>query len=101
MQPILSPAPHEAQIIAFPARPAPAAERASAVRLAAALADLQKALDDQKIAVAAWRESLANLKQSVTQLGGSMADYRQNLTTLATGVTQLNHTATGLIRIFP
>jgi len=89
-----SPQPHQAEVIAFPARPAPAAELdQGSARLAAALANLLQALDEQRAAVGAWRASLGELKQSVDKLGHSLGGYRTSLAVLADGVDRLNHQA--------
>jgi len=82
--------PRQADIIAFPTRPA---VDAAQLRLKVALADLLAALEQQRSAVAAWRGALGNLKIAVHQLGASVGDYRANLTALAAGVQDLNRTA--------
>jgi len=92
-----TPEPRQAAIIPFPARPA--AATADQARLAVALAKLLRALDEQKIAVGAWRASLAELKSSVEQLGDSTAAYRANLADLALGVKHLNREANTLVQI--
>jgi len=89
----------QADIIAFPARPAPAASEQGQVRLALALANLLSALDEQKAAVGAWRESLGELKQSVEKLGRNMGEYQASLAGLAIDVDQLNEQAHTLARI--
>jgi len=85
--------PHEAEIIAFPLRPVLTPADPGQERLAAALAKLVRALDEQQVAVREWRASLGELKQSVEKLGDSVGEYRANLTGLAFGVDQLNQQA--------
>jgi len=75
-------------IIKFPAQP-----DASQSRLAAALASLLEALDEQKAAIANWRASLGDLKQSVERLGDGVGRYNGALAHLATNVGQLNQQA--------
>jgi len=95
-----NPTPHQADIIAFPARAAaiPTPDPGQA-RLALALAGLVQALEEQRAAVATWRASLAELRQSVETLGINLAGYRNNLSGLALGVDHLNQQARTLARI--
>jgi chromosome segregation ATPase len=84
-----------ASIIPFPARMRPA-QATSQDRLVRALASLQAALEDQRIAVAAWREVLAELKTSTAGLHDSLKTYRTNLQTLGASVSVLRDKAQSL-----
>jgi hypothetical protein len=84
-----------ASIIPFPVRTRPA-EATSPDRLVRALASLQAALEDQRIAVAAWREVLTELKTSTTGLHESLKAYRTNLQTLGDSVSALRDKAQSL-----
>jgi hypothetical protein len=85
-----------ATIIAFPrvkaAAPAPAAADPQA-RLQRALASLEQALEEQRIAVAAWRDSLGQLRGSVQGLGASLGTYQTRLGSLADDIDGLNREA--------
>jgi len=62
-------------------------------RLKQALANLEAALDEQRVAVADWRAALGELKDSMENLGSSLQTYRDSLGVLATDVADLNATA--------
>jgi hypothetical protein len=95
-----------ATIIAFPrmkVAPLPApTEMATAAptephdpreRLRLALLALDRAVADQRAAVAKWRESLGELHGSVRGLGQSLRTYNERLGALAHDVTGLNREA--------
>lgn len=86
-----------ATIIPFPVRPsaqeAPPGEPSPQDRLARAVESLNKAMADQRQAVAAWREVLAELKASTTKLDESLRGYRSNLRTLGNSVSALHSKA--------
>lgn len=84
-----------ADIIPFPARPK-LAEPAAEDRLARALASLNAALAEQRVAIAAWRESLAALKAATDGLGDSLQRYHSNLGTLGDSVSALRTKAQSL-----
>ena len=86
---------HTADIIPFPARPKPA-EQSPEQRLAKALLSLNAALQEQRVAVAAWREVLLELKASTSGLQDSLHRYRANLKTLGTSVSALQSKALAL-----
>ncbi len=67
--------PAGATVIPFPARPAPDA----AARLRAALAELDRALLDQREAVTQWGAALSALRGSMGGLGGAMRRYQDRL----------------------
>jgi len=82
-----------AEIIAFPARPAPAVEMLAEdpqERLQRALAALDAALASQRAAMKSWRESISDLKGSMQGLGSTLAGYHDTLGQLGTRVTALN-----------
>ena len=64
-----------ATIIPFPTRPAPDGN----ARLRAALADLDRALLEQREAVTQWGAALSALRGSVDGLGGAMRRYQDRL----------------------
>ena len=67
--------PAGATIIPFPSRAAPDAS----ARLRAALADLDRALLEQREAVTQWGAALSALRGSVGGLGGAMRRYQDRL----------------------
>ncbi len=75
-QPVAAPA--EAVLFAFPARPED--------RLRLALRRLEESLEEQRQAVAAWRESLAALKTATGDLGGSLESFQGELAGTAAAV---------------
>ena len=70
-----SAAPAGATVIAFPARPAPD----GSARLRAALADLDRALHEQREAATQWGAALSALRGSLGGLGGAMRHYQDRL----------------------
>lgn len=92
--------PRTASIIPFPVRIKPVeaapADPTPEQRLALALASLNAALAEQRIAVAAWRDVLGQLKVSTAGLSDSLQRYRTNLDTLGTSVSTLNAKAVTL-----
>ena len=84
--------PPSAAIIPFP-RPKAAEEANGPVRLQRAFATLERALAEQRAAVAAWRESLGDLRGSVQGLSQSLGTYQARLDGLAEGVDGLNREA--------
>ena len=85
-----------ATIIAFPgpkAAPAHDAPGDGPERLRRALAALELALNEQRTAVAAWRESLGALRGSVQALGTSLAAYQSRIGALAGNVGGLHREA--------
>ena len=87
--------PPTATIIPFPARSKPEVPAAQE-RLARALASLNAALADQKVAVAAWRNVLGELKATTAGLDDSLHHYRASLRTLGTSVSSLRSKARAL-----
>ncbi|MGE0226607.1 MAG: hypothetical protein AB7F35_04995 [Acetobacteraceae bacterium] len=79
--------------IATPASDEPAG---SHDRLARALASLNGALQEQRAAMAHWRESLDQLKRSTQGLGRSMKRYSGSLDKLHEDVGGLNRQAKAL-----
>ncbi len=63
------------------------------VRLQLALAALDRAVNEQRTAVAKWRESLSELRTSLKGLGASLGSYNNRLGTLAEDVHGLNQEA--------
>ncbi len=84
-----------ADIIPFPVR-AQAAEIRPEDRLTRALASLNAAMEEQRVAVAAWREALGALKTTTTGLSDSLQRYRSNLDTLSGSVSSLHDKARSL-----
>ena len=84
-----------ADIIPFPVRAQPV-ETPPADRLARALASLNTAMAEQKVALAAWRESLAALQTTTSGLGESLQRYQTNLGTLSGNVNALRDKAVSL-----
>jgi chromosome segregation ATPase len=62
-------------------------------RLQLALAALDRAVADQRAAIAKWRESLGELRSSVQGLGQSLGNYNERLGVLADDVGGLNREA--------
>jgi hypothetical protein len=93
--------PRGATIIPFPAREPVAPDvMAPAIaapdpreRLARALANLNAALEEQRVAVAAWRTVMGELKTSTNDLGDSLQRYRASLGTLGNSVSALRDKA--------
>ena len=97
-----------ATILTFrrPAPPMPATAPAAAapielaedsqVRLARALAALDKALAEQRAAVGDWRDSLGTLRGSVGGLAESLGGYQARLGELAEQVDGVNRQARAL-----
>jgi predicted ATPase with chaperone activity len=97
-------APATAQIIPFPinaeARSSQSVQVASAAeprakddqqeRLSRALASLDAALAEQRVAMSGWRESLDHLRKATTGLGLSMQRYHRTLGKLGTDVSDLH-----------
>jgi chromosome segregation ATPase len=92
-----------AEIIPFPARPAPVTlepagaapvvteeQTAANLRLARALQSLDTALTEQRVAIAAWREALGQLRATVSGLSTSVQTYHDTLDDLGTKVVTLN-----------
>lgn len=83
-----------AQIFLFPVRaPVPAAVLTPQQRLARALKTLDAALQEQRVAVAAWRGALAELKTATNSLGESLQQCRANVAALGEGVAGLHQQA--------
>jgi uncharacterized coiled-coil protein SlyX len=79
---------------------APAAEthEQGSERLERALAGLNAAIDNQRLAVASWRAALTDLSKVVSGLSGSLQRYRNNLDELAGRVGALHAQAVQLER---
>jgi hypothetical protein len=80
-----------AQIIRFPTRaaaPTPSADPQE--RLARALAALDAALTEQRIAMGGWRDSLDQLRRTTNGLGLSMQRYQRTLGKLGDDVAALH-----------
>lgn len=95
---MVEPTLRSADIIPFPTRPAaeaviPTEEVTPEVRLARALASLQQALAEQRVAIAKWREVLGQLKTTTSGLHDSLQRYRTNLNKLGTSVADLHDKA--------
>jgi hypothetical protein len=80
--------PCTALIIPFPVRPKPASPDPN-VRLAVALASLNAALAEQRVAVAAWRQALGELKTTTAGLHEGLQRYKGNLQALGNSVSAL------------
>ncbi len=81
-----------ADIIPFPARPVREAQAPAITaqdRLAVALANLDQAMAEQRVAMAAWRGALDELKASARSLGDGLQRYRGTLNTLGADVAAL------------
>ena len=85
--------PAGATIIPFPSRAAPDAS----ARLRAALADLDRALHEQREAVTQWGAALSALRGSVSGLGGAMRRYQDRLGGLQDDTAALNAQALRLL----
>lgn len=92
-----------AEIIPFPARTTAQGSAAGSPvgndaqeRLARALASLDAALSEQRIAMSGWRESLDHLRKATTGLGLSMQRYHRTLGKLGTDVAELHSQAVRL-----
>lgn len=81
-----------AQILPFPNRMEPQA------RLSRALAAMSAALDEQRIAMAAWRKATDELRDGVRQLDGSLRRFQGRLHEVRGGVAGLHAEATRLER---
>jgi hypothetical protein len=93
-----------AQIIPFPLpRPpggrSPETHEPGNERLQRALAALNAAVEDQRVAVASWRGALADLTKVVSGLGDSLQRYRGSLDGVAVRVGTLRTQAVQLERI--
>ncbi len=86
-----------AQIIPFPLR-RPPVQRDGTERLQRALAALDVAIANQRVAVAAWRSALADLSRVVSGLGDGLQRYRGSLDGLAVRVDSLRAQAVKLER---
>jgi hypothetical protein len=90
------------QIIPFPVRETsppvatPAPEPDGAARLARALASLNGALADQRIAIAAWRSALAELKTTTEGLSAGLQRYHGKLGELGARMTAIKEDANRL-----
>ncbi len=84
-----------ADVILFPIRPKPA-EPTPQERLFRALQSLNAALQEQQVAVAAWRDVLLELKATTAGLQDSLQRYRANLRTLGVSVSALQAQARAL-----
>jgi hypothetical protein len=65
-------------------------------RLARALANLNTALEEQRVAMAAWRTVMGELKTSTNDLGDSLQRYHASLGTLGDSVSALRNKALSL-----
>jgi hypothetical protein len=88
-----------AQIIPFPRQSLPQAHDSGNERLQRALAALNAAVEDQRVAVASWRSALADLTKVVSGLGNSLQRYRCSLDGIAARVGTLRTQALQLERI--
>jgi hypothetical protein len=95
-QPNTDPVIHTAKIIPFPTRPVAPPVETPHERLTRALATLNAALAEQRVAITAWRGALSELKTTATGLGESLQHYRGSLDVLEGGVAKLHSKATGL-----
>jgi ABC-type transporter Mla subunit MlaD len=68
------------------------------VRLSQALASLDKAISEQRVAMGTWRAALDELRKTTQGLGLSMQRYRGSLDRLGAEVATLNDQATRLER---
>jgi hypothetical protein len=76
-----------------PAGASPAAEPKPADRLARALANLNAALEEQRVAVANWRSVMGALKTSTAGLSDSLNHYNASLGALADRVSGVHKKA--------
>ena len=86
-----------AQIIPFPLG-RPPVQRDGNERLQRAIAALEAAIANQRIAVAAWRSALADLSRVVSSLGDGLQRYRDSLDGLSVRVDSLRAQAVQLER---
>jgi hypothetical protein len=86
-----------AQVIPFPLR-RPLVQRDGNERLQRAIAALDSAIANQRVAVAAWRSALADLSKVVSGLGDGLQRYRGSLDGLAVRVDSLRAQAIQLER---
>ena len=86
-----------AQIIPFPQR-RPPVQRDGTDRLQRAIAALEMAISNQRVAVAAWRSGLADLSKVVSGLGDGLQSCRGSLDGLAVRVDSLRAQAVQLER---
>jgi chromosome segregation ATPase len=75
-----------ATVIPFP-------QRDPNLRLQTALSSLSAALEEQRTAIAAWRESLAELRGVVGSVGQGLVGLRTNLERLRQDTVSLNEDA--------
>ena len=93
-----------AEILQFPARPAPRELFIPAqieptegeIRLSRALAGLNDALTAQRAAIAAWKASLTELGMATGRLGVSLRGYHDSLDRLDTRIGELRDQSTRL-----
>lgn len=86
-----------ATIIPFPVR-TPAAAPAVDDRLTVSLANLTAALEEQRVAVTAWRTVLQDLKTTTAGLHDSLQTYNASLGKLGDGVSAVRDRALALER---
>jgi hypothetical protein len=84
-----------AEIIRFPA---PTPVNPDGARLVRALAALDTAIAEQRIAIGGWRDSLAALRASTAALGASAVRYHRSLEALVADVMALHGQAQALER---
>ena len=88
-----------AQIIPFPNRQRTSTDNEGQERLRRALAGLDSALADQRLAIATWRKALGELGTVVSGLGQSLQQYRGSLDTLGDRIAGLHTQSVLLERI--
>ncbi len=89
-----------AEIIRFPLRPQAAVRLDEGQeRLRRALATLDHAIADQRVAVATWRKAIGELGSVVSGLGDSLQRYRGNLDKLGERVAGLHGQAVRLEKL--
>jgi phage shock protein A len=88
-----------AQIIPFPNRQRTSTDSDGQERLRRALAGLDSALADQRLAIASWRKALGELGTVVSGLGQSLQQYRGSLDTLGDRIAGLHTQSVMLERI--
>ena len=84
-----------AEIIPFPSRAPvaaaePVVEDSAQERLRQALASLNAAIEEQRAAVADWREMLGSLRTATGSLDAGVRGYRDTLDRLGAGIKELN-----------
>ncbi len=84
-----------AEIIPFPRTPAPVPQD----RLAAALATLDRAIEEQRAAIGGGRAAMADLDQAMGSLAGSVGTYQAQLGVVAGSVDALEQQAAKVARI--